>query len=246
LSQCLLALLLGFVRVGTAVDAPKLNVILFLADDLGWKDLDCYGSDLYQSPNIDKLARDGMKFTQAYSACCVCSPTRAVVMTGKYPARLHITDWIPGQMPENSKLLPGSLLLVCWQIVGWMNPRKTVFDPGVIAWRNARGFVEAANCNIDFLAIRLRQKGQLRATLRTKRTQSPRPFYFTRLSGSETETTPRERRPGHERRAAAATAIQAMTVGDVVRSTLRLIANRTAETTARDDVWVHRQLRFGF
>jgi arylsulfatase A len=101
----LLIILLGFVEIGSAAEIPKLNVILILADDFGWKDLGCYGSDLYQSPNIDKLARDGMRFTQAYSACTVCSPTRAAIMTGKYPARLHITDWIPGQMPQNSKLL---------------------------------------------------------------------------------------------------------------------------------------------
>ncbi len=88
-----------------AAQTNRLNVVLILADDLGWKDLSCYGSDFYQSPNIDKLARDGIRFTQSYSACTVCSPTRAAIMTGKYPARLHITDWIPGQMPENPKLL---------------------------------------------------------------------------------------------------------------------------------------------
>ncbi len=81
----------------------KLNVILFLADDLGWTDLACFGSHYYETPNIDRLARDGMKFTQNYSACTVCSPSRAALMTGKYPARLHITDWIPGMMPENPK-----------------------------------------------------------------------------------------------------------------------------------------------
>jgi arylsulfatase A len=102
-----LTALVGLIAIGDlcAATTIKTNVILILADDFGWKDLSCYGSDLYQSPNIDKLARDGMKFTQSYSACCVCSPTRAAIMTGKYPARLHITDWIPGQMPENPKLL---------------------------------------------------------------------------------------------------------------------------------------------
>jgi arylsulfatase A-like enzyme len=80
-------------------------VVLILADDLGWTDLACYGSDLYETPHIDQLARDGIKFTQNYSACTVCSPTRAALMTGKYPARLHVTDWIPGLMPENPKLL---------------------------------------------------------------------------------------------------------------------------------------------
>ena len=85
--------------------AVKTNIVLILADDLGWTDLACYGSDYYETPNIDRLAREGMKFMQAYSACTVCSPTRAALLTGKYPARLHITDWIPGQMPENPKLL---------------------------------------------------------------------------------------------------------------------------------------------
>ena len=80
------------------------NIVLILADDLGWTDLGCYGSDLYQSPHIDGLAKDGMRFTANYSACTVCSPTRAALMTGKYPGRLHITDWIPGLPPENPKL----------------------------------------------------------------------------------------------------------------------------------------------
>jgi arylsulfatase A len=81
------------------------NVVLILVDDLGWTDFACYGGDLYETPNIDRLARDGMKFTQAYSSCTVCSPTRASLMTGKYPARLHVTDWIPGMMPANPKML---------------------------------------------------------------------------------------------------------------------------------------------
>lgn len=88
-----------------AADPQPLNVVLILADDLGWTDLACYGSDLYESPNIDSLARDGMRFTANYSACTVCSPTRAALLTGKYPARLHITDWIPGLPPENPKLI---------------------------------------------------------------------------------------------------------------------------------------------
>src|SRR4051794_18588155 len=81
------------------------NVVLILVDDLGWTDFGCYGSDLYETPQIARLARDGMRFTAAYSACTVCSPTRASLLTGKYPARLHITDWIPGQMPANPKML---------------------------------------------------------------------------------------------------------------------------------------------
>src|SRR4051794_39498156 len=84
---------------------PPVNVVVVLADDLGWTDLACYGSDLHETPHLDRLARDGMRFTQNYSACTVCSPTRAALLTGKYPARLHITDWIPGAMPDNPKLL---------------------------------------------------------------------------------------------------------------------------------------------
>jgi alkaline phosphatase len=72
------------------------NVIVFLADDLGWTDLACYGSDLHETPNLNRLARGGVKFSDAYSACTVCSPTRAAILTGKYPARLHLTDWIAG------------------------------------------------------------------------------------------------------------------------------------------------------
>lgn len=72
----------------------KPNIILFLVDDLGWRDLGCYGSTFYETPNVDKFAENGVKFTQAYSASAVCSPTRASLMTGKHPARLHLTDWL--------------------------------------------------------------------------------------------------------------------------------------------------------
>ncbi len=69
-----------------------LNVVFILADDLGWADLGCYGADLHETPNLDKLARDGVRFTQAY-AMSVCSPTRASILTGKHAARLHMTTW---------------------------------------------------------------------------------------------------------------------------------------------------------
>jgi arylsulfatase A-like enzyme len=101
---CLLTSLWNLPPASAAAPSPP-NVVLILADDLGWTDLSCYGSDLYETPHIDRLARDGMKFTQAYSACTVCSPTRAALLTGKYPARLRVTDWIPGLPPENPKLL---------------------------------------------------------------------------------------------------------------------------------------------
>ena len=79
----------------TSVHAATTNVVLILIDDLGWKDLSCYGSDYYQTPNIDRLASEGMRFTNGYAACNVCSPTRAAILTGKYPARLLLTQWLP-------------------------------------------------------------------------------------------------------------------------------------------------------
>ncbi|MCF7788040.1 MAG: sulfatase [Prosthecobacter sp.] len=84
---------------------PPPNIIVVLVDDMGWTDLGCYGSKYYETPNIDKLAQEGMRFTQAYAACTVCSPTRAAMLTGKTPARLHITDWIAGHVPDNGRLL---------------------------------------------------------------------------------------------------------------------------------------------
>jgi arylsulfatase A-like enzyme len=77
--------------------AEKPNVVLILADDLGWRDLGCYGSKFYRTPHIDRLAADGIRFTDFYAACPVCSPTRASIMTGKYPQRVGVTDWLPGR-----------------------------------------------------------------------------------------------------------------------------------------------------
>ncbi len=85
--------------------SKKPNFVFILVDDLGWPDLGCYGSSFYDTPNLDKLAASGMQFNDAYAACPVCSPTRAAIMAGKYPTRLNITDWIPGQDPKNRKLL---------------------------------------------------------------------------------------------------------------------------------------------
>ena len=80
------------------------NVIVILVDDMGQTDLSCYGSRFYETPNVDQLAKDGVRFVNGYSACTVCSPTRAAMMTGKYPARLHITDWIAGHERPKAKL----------------------------------------------------------------------------------------------------------------------------------------------
>ena len=92
-------------RAAAAEDSPLPNFVLILADDFGWHQLGCYGSTFYESPNIDRLADQGMRFTSAYAACPVCSPTRASIMTGKYPARLHLTDWIKGETHRDRKLL---------------------------------------------------------------------------------------------------------------------------------------------
>ncbi len=91
------------------------NVVFFLADDLGWRDLGCYGSQFYETPNIDALAASGVRFTQAYAACPVCSPTRASILTGKHPVRLRVTDYIsprganqPEAWNRNTMLLPAA------------------------------------------------------------------------------------------------------------------------------------------
>lgn len=85
--------------------AEKPNVILIVIDDLGRNDLGCYGSTFHRTPHIDRLAADGVKFTHAYAACPVCSPTRAALLTGKYPARLHLTDWLPGRPDRPDQML---------------------------------------------------------------------------------------------------------------------------------------------
>lgn len=77
----------------TAVDPNKPNIVFVVVDDLGWSDLGCYGSDLHETPNLDKLAEKSLVFTNSYAAAPVCSPTRASIMTGKYPARLNFTIW---------------------------------------------------------------------------------------------------------------------------------------------------------
>lgn len=94
----------GWSVASTEVQATRWNVIFILLDDLGATDFGCTGSRFYETPHIDRLAAQGMRFTQGYAACTVCSPTRAAVMTGKYPARLHITDWIKGHVRPKAKL----------------------------------------------------------------------------------------------------------------------------------------------
>ena len=100
----LLAVSLGQVgHCRTKAPSDKPNFVFFLVDDLGWADLGCTGSSFHETPNIDGLCASGMKFTNGYAACPVCSPTRASIMTGRHPVRVDITDWIPGGSASGGK-----------------------------------------------------------------------------------------------------------------------------------------------
>lgn len=99
----------------------KPNIVFILADDLGWADLPVYGNSFNEAPNLDKLASEGMRFTNAYAACPVCSPTRASIMSGQYPARVGVIDFIPGHwrpyeeviVPQNrTQYLPSEIVTI--------------------------------------------------------------------------------------------------------------------------------------
>ena len=100
----LCALSIFITAVPTLIDAKQTNFLFFLVDDMGWADIGANGSKFHETPNIDRLAKSGMRFTQGYAAGSVCSPTRASIMTGRHPVRVNITDWIPGQ--SNRKTNP--------------------------------------------------------------------------------------------------------------------------------------------
>jgi len=100
----LYALCIFITAVLTPIDAKQTNFLFFLVDDMGWADIGANGSKFHETPNIDRLAKSGMRFTQGYAAGSVCSPTRASIMTGRHPVRVDITDWIPGQ--SNRKTNP--------------------------------------------------------------------------------------------------------------------------------------------
>jgi len=98
-----LLLVLATLAFGSQLHAAnKPNVVLIVIDDLGQRDLGCYGSNFYKTPNVDRMAKEGLRFTDFYAACPVCSPTRVSILTGKYPPRSNVTDWIPGRkdMPD--------------------------------------------------------------------------------------------------------------------------------------------------
>jgi len=91
---------------------PRPSIVLILADDLGWSDVGMNGGDLVRTPHIDRLAREGVRFTQAYAPAPVCTPTRASILTGKAPARLRMTIWSEGALrpPRDRKLLEAESL----------------------------------------------------------------------------------------------------------------------------------------
>lgn len=98
--------LMGLTGCASAASVPQ-NVIMILIDDMGWMDSSTYGSEYYQTPNLTRLAKEGMLFTDAYAAAPLCSPTRASIMSGQYPARLHMTQAItPKDVPEPKAMLP--------------------------------------------------------------------------------------------------------------------------------------------
>ena len=88
-----------------ATAAVRPNIVLILADDLGINDLGCYGRKDHRTPNLDRLASQGMRFTCAYTAQPICSPSRAALMTGKCPARLNLTNYLPGRPDAPSQRL---------------------------------------------------------------------------------------------------------------------------------------------
>lgn len=94
--------------VASAAQKGPLNFLFILADDLGWHDIGPYGNTIVDTPSLNRFAKESARFSNAYAACPVCSPTRASILTGKYPARLHLTDWIPGrkQWPYAKLLTP--------------------------------------------------------------------------------------------------------------------------------------------
>ncbi|MEZ7957979.1 MAG: sulfatase, partial [Rubritalea sp.] len=87
-----------------AAPEEKPNIVFFLVDDFGWGALSCMGSPFHETPNIDKLYKAGMTFSNGYAACTVCSPSRAAILTGCYPGRTNLTDWIAGHQRPGAKL----------------------------------------------------------------------------------------------------------------------------------------------
>ncbi len=141
------------------VNIKRPNVVVIFTDDLGWTDLGCYGSSFYETPVIDRLAKQSAVFTRAYSACSVCSPTRAALMTGKYPQRVGFTDWL-NSYKENgpnsaASSLPASDITIgeAFQQAGYRTGYigKWHLGPGEEAMPRQQGFDwQMASCRHGF------------------------------------------------------------------------------------------------
>jgi len=83
-------------QAATAADAKRPNFVIFLADDMGWGDPACFGHPIIKTPNLDRFAKEGLRLTNCYSACSVCSPSRSSILTGRTPYRNGVWRWIPG------------------------------------------------------------------------------------------------------------------------------------------------------
>ncbi len=137
-------LLATTLRAATPAEARPPNIVLIFADDLGTSAVGAYGNDYYRTPAIDRIGRDGLRFTAAYAACPVCSPTRGALMTGKYPARTHVTDFIAGanfpfarlKQPAWQKFLPLAETTVA-EALGARGYATALFGK----WHLARGYL---------------------------------------------------------------------------------------------------------
>ncbi|MCP4609900.1 MAG: sulfatase [Planctomycetes bacterium] len=133
----------GCAGITRQISGEKPNIIFILADDLGWAELGCYGNKFNETPNLDKLASQGMRFTEAYAAAPVCSPYRAALMTGQYPARIGITDYL---RPNDTKHLSTEYVTIAemlrqagystgiigkWHLTGYANHGAKEVSPGL-------------------------------------------------------------------------------------------------------------------
>ena len=131
--QIALCTVVAFATTGQSAETRDPNVVVFLVDDLGPDELVCYASKFHETPNIDALAARGMRFTHAYSGATLCSPSRAALLTGRSPARLRLTDWIPGQTQINRKTLTPD-----WQ--HWIDRKRVLWPEAMKEQNYATGF----------------------------------------------------------------------------------------------------------
>ena len=155
--SCLFFSKAGFAATSPEEEAP--NVVLILVDDLGWMDLSCQGSEVYRTPNIDRIAAEGARFTDFYAAAAICSPTRAAVQTGRYPARVGVTDWIRarfqgGAMPADGVnpsglYQPDGKPLEVKRNALWMNLAETTIAESLGAAGYSAGYIGKWHLGMD-------------------------------------------------------------------------------------------------